>query len=243
MCRDAQTSASPARLAVLRPEVRGRNRRFRLASAGLTYPFALVLAALLLAGCSPNDQKEDYYPMGVGSTWTYEVRDWGDTPSGTETLFSGEVTVQATKTDKLPTGEDVVLFVSTGTSGQGTLTDSMTIVDSSYVRRGGDCVLHYSDKADTTVADTVLKLPLAKGVTWLRFDTPLRVTEESDVTVKAGTFRAWKVEAVYDSSHQNCSASWWYADGIGQVKWHRVYTSVPGYVHVTHWELGGAAIR
>ena len=219
----------------------GRNRRFRLASAGLTYPFALVIVALLLAGCGPNDQKEDYYPLGVGSTWTYEIRAWDVTPSGTETSFSGTGTIQATESDKLPTGEDVVQFMRT-ISESDAATDSVTYVDTGYYRTGGDCVLHYANKADTTVADTLLKLPLAKDVSWLRGGTRLRVTEESDVTVKAGTYRAWKVEAMYDTSYHR-SACWWYADGVGEVKWHVVQVLQPDFTVVTHWELDNAAIK
>jgi hypothetical protein len=60
--------------------------------------------------------------------------------------------------------------------------------------------------------------------------------------VKAGTYRTWKVEAIVDTS-QHASLSWWYADGVGQVKLHRVSASTPGYTHVTHWELDNAAIR
>jgi len=200
---------------------------------------------LLLVGCRENNRKENYFPMRIGSAWTYDACDWLDTPSGTETLSSGIVKVQAARDDKLPSGEDVVLIVYTNAYKlRDTVArpDTITQVDSLYFRTGGDCILEYDSKADTTVADTVLKLPLAKDVTWLRSGTHLRVTEESDVSVKAGIYRTWKVEAIVDTS-LHASESWWYADGVGEVKWHRVDATTPGRARVTHWELDSATIR
>lgn len=209
-----------------------------------TPPFVYALLAFTLAGCGLFEHHEDYYPMGIGSTWTYEVHDWEMTPSGTDTLYNGTDTIKATKNDRLPTGEDVVLFIRTITYEPDTASDSTVEVDSNYVRMGGDCVLQYANKADTTVPDTVLKLPLAKDVSWFRWGARVKVTEESDVTVKAGTYRAWKVEAIYDSTYHGLSASWWFADGVGEIQSHFVSPSgIPGYTYVTHRELDRATIR
>ena len=35
--------------------------------------FSFVAAAVLLAGCSPEPQGDSYFPMNVGSSWTYDL--------------------------------------------------------------------------------------------------------------------------------------------------------------------------
>ena len=152
--------------------------------------FALCAATALMAGCASKElQVERYVPPPLGSSWTYHVSNTGSFGSyvGPTSLRMAEGQWQGRK----------VLRYETETGAQ--LQDSnLGIV--AVLNRAGEPMMAY-DPPMTFV------FPLTVGKTWTHQHTltvwpgprqfPMastwKVEAHEDVTVPAGTFKAWRV--------------------------------------------------
>ena len=151
---------------------------------------ALAAAAVWLVGCtSPPPRAERYVPPAMGTSWTYQLSNSGSfgTYQGPTTLRMSEGQWQGRKLLRYDTDSGATL--QDGNVG--------TVV---VLNRTGDPVMAY-DPPLTFV------FPLEVGKTWTHQHTltiwpgPQRVPMTStwaveayeDVTVPAGTFKAWRV--------------------------------------------------
>lgn len=175
--------------------------------------------SLIFFGCSLFEN-EDYYPLKVGNEWKYE----GYTLRGNDTTMRTMTEVKITyKINK----EDV--FVSSSKTQNYIYPAPLdSVMDSSYVYivETKDAIISYSDKG----RDTILSLPLNKDKSWKQVyagDTiTYTVLEQEDVDVPAGTYKkAWKIEKKYKSNGIEFSPYFYYADGVGLIKYHLEYTN------------------
>lgn len=210
---------------------------------------ALFCTALILVNCDLFGGSEDYYPMATGSTWDYEG-------SITQTTTAAAVDTIHTSTGRneiagkatLTSGEEVARFVNIETTHCRQPETTWVFTDTSYARQEGDYILAY-ESLDDTEPDTALALPLELNKTWqihVAGDTVTTgtVVAQEDVTVPAGTYKdCWKVEVTtVDGSDGIPKMHYWYADGIGRVKWLMESTGA-GYIMTFVTELTAASIK
>lgn len=211
----------------------------------LLFVASLLVVVLLATNCDIFGGKEDCFPMGVGSTWNYEGYALMTTSvAGTDTIQTSTTETEATKEDKLTTGEGVVEFVSTTTIHMKLPAEStFTWVDTSYVQKTDEQILSYSSKDDTNPMITIA-LPLEQDKTWqVTSNTTARVIAKEDVTVAAGTYKnCWKLELTTTADAGTSTMYYWYADGTGSVQTH-MESENQGTTLVMHSELSSATIR
>lgn len=170
--------------------------------------------------------KEDYYPTTVGSKWDYSgyVLRSTATDATPDTIEKINVTVRATKKDKLNTGEDVTEMVSTmDVHIYYPMDTTYTGVDTSYIRETENAVLEYGSKSEIE-PDTILALPLTKDKTWS--NDSYKVIDQENVTVPAGTYKkAWKIEHTTTEGGETYKEYYWFANNIGLAKvfWQQSY--------------------
>lgn len=202
------------------------------------------IAALFVA-CNIFGRKEDYYPLSIGSTWTYfscTIMSTGSdgTPDTIETTTS---TTQAMN-DKLSTGEDVVALVKVGTvHTRFPRETTYTINETCYARKTENFILSYDTKNDQE-PDTILALPLAVGKKWrINRELTAEVLLKENVTVTAGIYpNAWKIDQLYVSEEDTFHIFSWYASGVGNIKYSSEQSNA-GYTFIHHGELVSANIK
>jgi hypothetical protein len=149
----------------------------------------LGLAYLLLAGCaSAPPVAERYIPPPVGATAEYRMTNSGSfgAGSGTLTMRISEVTWEGRTLRKYETGSSVML--------QSASAGTVAVLDPS-----GKPLMRYNPPLD-------YNFPLVVGKTWnvdheltvgadtkLPMKTSWKVEAYEDVTVPAGTFKAWRI--------------------------------------------------
>jgi hypothetical protein len=171
-------------------------------------------AACVLCGRPEGRAKgRDYYPLGVGSRWRYQVYyldSTGQEQAGT-TRQQNEVRVAGRAT--LASGEEAAMVVRR-------MDQPYETYETSYVRNTGASVVSQL-KLDSKLCDTVLVLPPAAGRAWRRLAGGLpriavSFVAQETVRVRAGTYFAWRADEALDSSTLRSSV--WYAPGVGMVK-------------------------
>ncbi len=209
----------------------------------------LFSAALILVNCDLFGTTKDYYPMATGTTWNYvgSVTSTA-TDADPDTISTSAGGSEVTGKAELASGEEVARFVNTDTTYLRMPDTTWVLVDTGYVRQDGDYVLSY-ESLDDTEADTVLALPMELNKTWqvrASGDTSITgtIVAQEDVTVPAGTYtNCWKVEiATTIGTDASDKMHYWYADGIGRVKWLMEGTG-SGYKMVFRNDLTAADIK
>lgn len=206
----------------------------------------LIVVGTIFLSCNLFPTSTDYYPLAIGNTWNwfyYTVMSSGiDAPP--DTVETGNFVSQATRNEKLASGEDVVELVKTGTvTIHYPRETTYTITDTCYVRELSNLVLSYESKNDVE-PETTLVLPLTAGKAW-RITGSVMATAigQEDVTVRAGTYRdAWKIRLSDVSGGDTFSMFYWYANRVGSVKYH-METMAGSYNFIYHGELVSAIIR
>ncbi len=200
----------------------------------------LALAAVLTAGCDLV-KPDDYFPMGVGSSWSY--RDWAtvQTPTaGLDTTSTGTTEILVTGKRQLAAGGEVVEFVMNWVRyTRFPSPDTISGADTSYYRDAGNCILSYASLSDT-VPDTLLVLPLAANRSWHSGGSTVTVEEQEDLTVPAGTYRkAWRLALDVN----DLVVKQWYGNHAGLLKVFVRGEPMPGYVYESYTELVQASIK
>ncbi|MEZ0227724.1 MAG: hypothetical protein ACAI25_03810 [Planctomycetota bacterium] len=146
----------------------------------------------------------EYYPLAVGTTWTYEV-------NGTL------VKMRVAEHEKLRG----VLCARVESEVNG------ATAASEHIRVTKDGVYRHSYNG-TKIEPPLcfIKLPLKKGAAWKvkskQGGTPiagkLAVDEEDDVDVPLGTFKTFVVKGDFESSGQTFASTSWFVKGKGLVK-------------------------
>jgi hypothetical protein len=165
---------------------------------------AAVLALALACGAWAQDapKESSYYPLKKGTTWTYKV---GGTPTS--------ITMQVTGYGK--DGAKVETLVD----GKSVAAEHVLVKDDGIYR-----TTFMGIKPDAPVR--FLKLPAKKGEKWTVDtkvqDQPIKgtfITEEDEVTVPAGKFKALKAEAKdFSAAGMKMAVSYWFAEKVGIVK-------------------------
>ncbi len=199
---------------------------------------AIPLFILLFIFC--GEKGEEYFPMGVGSVWKYTGYTLLITSSSTDTIQKFTSDTKADSKGNLDNGLEVTLFVNIETVYvKSPYETTLVEVDTTYIRESGNYILSYESKSDPT-PDTVLALPLEKDKTWqVDSTTTAKVLVEENVTVPAGTFKAWKVE----QTTQGIPIYYWFAEGTGLVKVNMDYEPISGYRYVMNMELKSANVK
>lgn len=156
---------------------------------------------------------DDYFPMGVGSTWNYSWMVIVTVGGGAPDTTSETVKTVAKATDQIGS-EEVVMFITE-------LSDKDTEFETTYVKKTDDDIIVYSSKTDTT-PDRVMALPLEANKTWtVNEGYTARAIGRESVTVPAGTYgKAWKIEYSLVTDSDTLKFHQWFAAGTGFVKYH-----------------------
>jgi len=174
----------------------------------------LLPVIALLISCGGDEEVDNYFPLTVGNTWTYDMMYKMMLVDTTE--YTGTSTTEITRETTLNNNIEVFEQVTTMTWDDTTMTNS---VDTTYIQTTDDYMLIYDDLADTD-PDTSLVLPIAQGNTWTVYaDTADTVTaeviEQVDITVPAGTYaNCWDIQYTSLGQIQNN----WFALDVGIVK-------------------------
>ena len=146
-------------------------------------------AAIACAACSSPPRAERYVPPPMGATWSYQVTSSGSFGSGVSAL-----TLRMARGEWQ--GQPVLRYESAG--GAILQTDRVGVV--AQLDRSGQPLLRYDPPLS-------FEWPLEVGRTWTQqhmvrvgpagapvpMTSRWRVEALEDVTVPAGTFRAWKI--------------------------------------------------
>jgi hypothetical protein len=172
-------------------------------------PLRLLVLALFLAGAaslSGQEQVKDseYYPLKVGTTWTYRAGD-------------KQITAKVAKHEKI--GDTMCARIETSFGGKVLATEHVSV--------GKDGLLRHT-ALDQPAEPPVrfFPLPFKKGDTW-KIESKVAgqtvkatfVTDEVEVTVPAGKFQAAMVRTDdFSVGEQKLGMTNWYAKGVGVVK-------------------------
>jgi hypothetical protein len=175
----------------------------------MSRPFAVLLVAALLITLAPaapvpthlRKPPVYYYPTTVGTTWVYED------PNGEETLT-------ITKVEDVDGGKLVTVETVTDT---GRKPEEKMIVSEGGLARAEARGYKF------TPPSVMLKVPFRPGDSWKsdpdRSEENAKIIGVERVRVPAGTFEAVRVDAKYATGGpQKEPASFWYAPGVGLVK-------------------------
>ena len=135
---------------------------------------SLIAAALLAAGCSPQPKGDSYFPLTIGSSWTYEVTsDIDGTVSHDRQISSVSRTI-----DQDDTGQ-VIVRRSETPGGVGV--EYWLRHDKVGISR----VAKRTDIEEQATLDpnprTVLKLPLTVGASWMVPSEPFVIAAKTDL--------------------------------------------------------------
>ena len=206
-----------------------------------------LLAVLFLAGCGKSAESDSYYPLTLGSTWTYRTTEYESLPGKNKSNPAGKHTIRAAYKDKLANGEEATAMVTTADLH---VPGYRPLVDTKYVRVTNGYVVQYRKKT-SVVADTLCALPPGPGKTWHRLVVPGLAFKNAFVgqeDIRAGTAEykaAWRAEEDLVFSRYHGYGTRWYARGVGLVKDRLVVPSSDSTkaVGVTLYELVRARIR
>lgn len=169
-----------------------------------------LAAAVLTGGCATMEPKaERYVAPPRGSTWTTAQRNTGS-------FGSGDVQVQTTRGEQTWQGKQVVTFATS----QGTiLANPDTGKWIAFLGPDGKPVVSFDPP-------TGFNFPLSVGKTWtnriqmtmhaanrtIPFDATCKVESYGDVTVQAGTFKAFKIGC---STTLPTEETYWFSPEMG----------------------------
>lgn len=164
----------------------------------------VVLAAFAPAAPVPKHLMKGpvyYYPTSVGTTWVYENQD-------------GEETLTITKVEDADGAK--VVTIEKKTAG-GLEPDEKMSVSAGGLTRLEGC----GWKMDPPLV--MLKVPFRAGDKWKsdanRLEENVTIVGVEQVKVPAGAYESVCVAAKYATNGQKEAARFWYAPGVGLVKW------------------------
>jgi hypothetical protein len=149
-------------------------------------------------------QSSEYYPLKVGTTWTYKVM--GQT-----------ISIKVAKHEKYNGVMCAVLETSAG--GKVVATEHISVAKDGIYRHS-----MAGNKADPAVR--FIKLPIKKGESWKieskigGQDLKVSYTAgEDEITVPAGKYKTITTQTnEFEAGGQKITAKIWYAKGVGMVK-------------------------
>jgi hypothetical protein len=193
---------------------------------------AILVAAVLVFAVEVHAQttsvvSSDYYPLAVGDSWTYQA-----TVSGLGNPINGEMTMEVTGT-RIVAGTNCYVVQATFlevVTEQCLAWQEQQLVLYQKIANGTDLQL--------SPPQIVLQLPLSVGQHWTWSGTELNsitletttnsiicdVTQQSTITVSAGTYQAYAVtyqvtsEPTFDTPSGTGTQKMWFVEGIGEVK-------------------------
>lgn len=170
-----------------------------------------VLSSVVLLASSGNEARaqkgEDYYPLKVGSTWTYKL-----TVNGMALAMNTKIA----KTEKVDGKELSVLEAEV--NGKVAATERL--------EKTAKGVLRYSTNGVEAMPPfLLLKYPAKAGDKWsgdftaggkkAKFSSE---TSEETITVAAGKFKTLRVAIRLEESGQVVNTTYWFAPNVGYVK-------------------------
>jgi hypothetical protein len=174
--------------------------------------FLPAVVVITVAACSNPDKIEEsaYYPVGVGSTWTYRA------PSSDPKAGKATYITHVAAHEKISGVMCAKIEALSGTSAAGT--DHISVTKSGIYR----CTLN-GDEAGTPIQ--LLKLPPGKGDEWSidskgkngSFSGKATVKEES-LNVPAGSYQALVVNSKVESLGQTITCSNYFVKDVGIAK-------------------------
>jgi len=191
----------------------------------------LSIMPVMLAGCGdsgtgPSSTTPDWFPMQVGTIWSFDLSGTIAVASGTIDVTGGmdmEATAEVQHSEGFTVFEVLTVSEVTFTPEGGGASWTENTTDTTYVHVTDTAVEEYTN-LDDTEPGTMLELPLEVGDSWYYetggdyVETVLSLSES--VTVPAGTYSpcAYVQETIHGESTDNYYANFFYADGTGPVK-------------------------
>jgi hypothetical protein len=175
---------------------------------GLFLVFMISCAAVAQDEATDKEKAPNYYPLTVGTKWTYTLSADGQKKK----LTNHVARIETIDGKKLAVVETLVDGTVTGTA-------HILVTD-----KGVMC--HRMNGVDLSPPISVLKYPVKKDETW-EIETTLgaekmtvKVTagDTEEVTVPAGKYKAVKAEMSQTAAGMKMSATSWYAADVGVIK-------------------------
>lgn len=174
---------------------------------------SLFAAAAWLAACSgdPSQSGLIYYPLFVGSRWTYEM-------SGHKELDGKIFETRAARHERVGLTDCTVIEASL--DGKQVSTEHLSATKQGIFRHSFD-----NERLPTPVC--LMKFPYKPGATWedyfnIRELGRVKIVVEAsdeDLVLPYGTIRALRsTMRVYSGSREVMSTIYWFGKGIGMVK-------------------------
>jgi len=175
--------------------------------------FVMAVLLLLPAGCDWFGGEPDYLPLGIGSTWQYQMLTIRATADSTDTLYGDTVTLEIKGTAVLPDSQSALL-IENRYSGYA---------ETTYWRETAQWFLTFED-FDDDEPDTVLALPLEENKTWCIDDVIWgTLVGKEEVATTAGRYKdAWKVMVVDDIDD---TTYFWLGPDVGRCMEKEEYTA------------------
>ena len=164
----------------------------------------VLLAGAPILAADDKPVESAYYPLKVGTKWTYKVGD-------------KEIVQSVSKHEKV--GEVVCANVETEVAGAKASVEQIGVTEKGIGRYSFGTA-----KLESPVV--LLKLPPAKGDTW-KVDSKIGTevlkgtftnSGEEDITVPAGKYKAFKISGEFDVAGQNMTFVYYFAKDVGVVK-------------------------
>jgi hypothetical protein len=167
----------------------------------------LVAAAWAVAAAG-QENTPNYYPMKVGTKWTYRLNANGQLEQLGATIA---------RTEKVNDKELYRLESSVG--GKVTMSENLSSSAEGVFR-------HRANGVDATPPICVIKYPVKKGEKWdtdttlgaNKFKISSTVTGEEDVEVPAGKYKTVTVEVNSEAAGMKFTTKYWFAADVGIVK-------------------------
>jgi hypothetical protein len=175
-----------------------------------------VLVLVVPAAAAPAAPAPSLFPLIVGAQWV-RVSDDGV-----------QATTRVTGPKTVGTRQCMVVERKAVERGRERITRTCYLATASEV-----LILEFTNpRGDTRVSNpprAIMKLPPRAGQTWSWSPADsafaLKITEkwigEETIKVKAGTYRAWKLQTVTSGEDSEITTLTWYAPGVGVVRTER----------------------
>jgi hypothetical protein len=174
--------------------------------------YLLVVAISVTSAASGaalgQDKAPDYYPLKSGTKWFYELNQDGK---------KIKINNQIAKVETVD-GKSLALLETT-INGEVTSTEQLASTEKGVFR-------HRANGVELSAPLCILKFPLKKDDTWESETTIAnellkikgKVIDNEEVTVPAGTYKAFRVEVETSAAGMRATTTFWFAADVGVVK-------------------------
>jgi hypothetical protein len=176
---------------------------------GIFIVLAIALPAIAQDAPKKDKKLPDYYPLKVGTKWTYEI----DGGNGQKV----QVTNQITKVESID-GKSLARMES--------VVNGMVVATEHFESTEKGVFRHRSNGIEVTPPVCVIRYPYKEGETWVaepkigpqQLKLSFKTGKEEEVSVASGKYKAISVNVESEANGAKINATAWHAPDVGLVK-------------------------